>query len=384
MDLDETVFDNAGYQSSQLRGNLAFDARSWDRWEENYPDEVRLVPGAKEFIVAAETLGYTVVHVSNRKEKYRAQARRALDRLGIPIKGDHQLRLSTDTSDKTRRRQEVERDYAVLLLVGDNLRDFDEQFKAATLRDKTAAATEAVIQGRKDRVDATRPIWGDRWIIIPNPAYGEWTRPLGQGRADLDRLAPSMGGTSEPNQGAGADDAAIRAVVQAYVDARGSTTPRQIAALFTADADQLVSDGTRRQGRDALVRGMIDSSRRNPASGRSPSGPSASSPPRSPSSTATTARPARTASPTASCRPPSPCSGPPKAGRSPPSATCSRRPLSAPRGKHPSTTSLSKNLPASRGATHPGALARRSSFASHLEIPAKPLERRRSTGYPFA
>ena len=265
MDLDETVFDNAGYQSTQLRRNLAFDQRSWDRWEEHFPDEVRLIPGAKEFIVAAESLGYTVVHISNRKEKYRAQARRALDRLGIPIKDDHQLRLSTTTSDKTPRRVEVERDYAVLLLVGDNLRDFDEQFRAASLREKTPATVEGAIQGRKERVDATRALWGDRYVIIPNPAYGEWTRPLGMGRADLDRLAPSMGGASSPNEGLGEDEAAIRAMVQAYVDARTVSDPARIAALFTADADQLVSDGTRRQGRDALVQGMIESSRKNPA-----------------------------------------------------------------------------------------------------------------------
>ena len=264
MDLDETVLDNAGYQSAQIRRNLAFDQRSWDRWEEHFPDEVRLIPGAREFIVAAESLGYTVVHVSNRKEKYRAQARRVLDRLGIPVKDDHQLRLSTTTSDKTDRRAEVERDYAVLLLVGDNLRDFDEQFRAATLSEKTPEAVEAAIRGRKERVDATRAAWGDRWVIIPNPAYGEWTRPLGMGRADLDRLAPSMGGATAANEGANEDETAIRAVVAAYVAARTATNPRAIAALFTADADQLVSDGTRRRGRDDLVRGMLESSAKNP------------------------------------------------------------------------------------------------------------------------
>lgn len=267
MDLDETVFDNAGFQSTQIRKNLAFDQRSWDRWEEHYPDEVRLVPGAREFIVAAEALGYTVVHVSNRKDDYRAQARRALERLGIPVKGDHQLRLnkSTTSSDKTDRRREVERDYAVLLLVGDNLRDFDEQFKTAALPEKTPEAVEAAIRGRKERVDANRAAWGDRWVILPNPAYGEWTRPLGMGRADLDRLAPSMGREGRPGAGAGEDEAAIRAVVQAYVDARTATDPKAIAALFTADADQLVSDGTRRRGRDELVRGMLESTARNPA-----------------------------------------------------------------------------------------------------------------------
>ena len=265
MDLDETVFDNAGYQSTQLRQNLAFDQRSWDIWEDKHPDQVRLVPGAKEFIQEAETLGYTVIHISNRKAKYRLQARQALERLGIPVKGDHQIRLSTDTSDKTARRREVEAEYAVLLLVGDNLRDFDEQFRAGSLSEKTPEAVTAVIQGRKDLVDANRLAWGERWIIIPNPAYGEWTRPLGLGRGDLDRLAPSMDGTSSPGDGAGADDAAIRGVVQAYVDARTVEDPKAIETLFTPDADQLVSDGTRRRGRPALVEGMLESSRKNPA-----------------------------------------------------------------------------------------------------------------------
>ncbi len=181
MDLDETVFDNAGYQSTQIRKNLAFDQRSWDRWEEKYPDEVRLVPGAKEFIGAVEALGITVVHISNRQGKVSRPGSAGPRPARHPDQGDHQLRLSTDTSDKTKRRQDVEQDYAVLLFVGDNLRDFDEQFKAATLTTKTADAVEAAIQGRKDRVDANRPLWGERWIIIPNPAYGEWTRPLGHG-----------------------------------------------------------------------------------------------------------------------------------------------------------------------------------------------------------
>jgi uncharacterized protein (TIGR02246 family) len=61
------------------------------------------------------------------------------------------------------------------------------------------------------------------------------------------------------------DEAAIRAVVQKYVDARDAKDPKAIEALFTADADQLVSDGTWRRGRDELVLGMLESSRKNPA-----------------------------------------------------------------------------------------------------------------------
>ncbi|WZO95713.1 SgcJ/EcaC family oxidoreductase [Isosphaeraceae bacterium EP7] len=61
------------------------------------------------------------------------------------------------------------------------------------------------------------------------------------------------------------DDAAIRVVVQKYVDSREAKDPKAIEALLTEDADQLVSDGTWRKGRDVLVKGMLASSAKNPA-----------------------------------------------------------------------------------------------------------------------
>jgi uncharacterized protein (TIGR02246 family) len=61
------------------------------------------------------------------------------------------------------------------------------------------------------------------------------------------------------------EDAAVRRVVQRYVDAREAREAREIEPILAADADQLVSDGTWRKGRDELVKGMLESSRRNPA-----------------------------------------------------------------------------------------------------------------------
>ena len=60
------------------------------------------------------------------------------------------------------------------------------------------------------------------------------------------------------------DDDAVRALVAAYNDARENRDPQAIEALFTADADQLVSSGEWRRGRGTLVQGMLGSSRRNP------------------------------------------------------------------------------------------------------------------------
>ncbi len=63
-----------------------------------------------------------------------------------------------------------------------------------------------------------------------------------------------------------ADTAAIKDLVGRYAAARESRDPDAIRTLFTEDADQLVSSGVWRKGRQALVEGMLGSSRRNPGS----------------------------------------------------------------------------------------------------------------------
>lgn len=57
------------------------------------------------------------------------------------------------------------------------------------------------------------------------------------------------------------DDDAIRALVRKYMDARESQDAQALGQLFTADADQLVSSGEWRKGRDELVKGTLASSR---------------------------------------------------------------------------------------------------------------------------
>jgi uncharacterized protein (TIGR02246 family) len=60
---------------------------------------------------------------------------------------------------------------------------------------------------------------------------------------------------------AGADDAAIRGIVKTYIDARDRDDAKAVGALFTSDADQLVSSGEWRKGRDELVKGTLASTR---------------------------------------------------------------------------------------------------------------------------
>jgi uncharacterized protein (TIGR02246 family) len=57
------------------------------------------------------------------------------------------------------------------------------------------------------------------------------------------------------------DEKAIRAVVASYLAARANQDAPALEKLFTSEVDQLVSSGEWRKGRDAVVRGTLQSSR---------------------------------------------------------------------------------------------------------------------------
>jgi uncharacterized protein (TIGR02246 family) len=57
-----------------------------------------------------------------------------------------------------------------------------------------------------------------------------------------------------------AQESAVRDLVRLYVDARDAADAKKIEALFTADADQLVSSGEWRRGIEAVVKGTRASS----------------------------------------------------------------------------------------------------------------------------
>jgi uncharacterized protein (TIGR02246 family) len=62
------------------------------------------------------------------------------------------------------------------------------------------------------------------------------------------------------------EEAAVRAVVAKYVEAREAKDPAAIGVLFTDDADQINSAGEWRRGREAIVKGTLQSSERNSGS----------------------------------------------------------------------------------------------------------------------
>jgi uncharacterized protein (TIGR02246 family) len=76
-------------------------------------------------------------------------------------------------------------------------------------------------------------------------------------------LTLTTGSASAQVQDRAADTAAVRALVAQYVEVRERRDPAALATLFTADADQLVSSGEWRRGREAVVAGGLASSARS-------------------------------------------------------------------------------------------------------------------------
>jgi acid phosphatase len=173
MDLDETVLDNSPFQEFLYRNRLVYREQLWEPWERDHADEVGVVPGAKNFIAAAELAGARVVYISNRMTKHRDPTVRALAHNGINVDGiAARLFLREGSTDKTARRAQAAQRFRVLMTIGDNLRDLSEDFKAVP--------GTTTVPGRGRLVDEAAARWGSDWFILPNPSYGEWEKLLGE------------------------------------------------------------------------------------------------------------------------------------------------------------------------------------------------------------
>ena len=192
LDLDETVINNGGYQTWMQRTGRSFSMPLFSRWEQYGGDQARLVPGAKAFIDEAVERGATIFYISNRSEQFFEQTLALLTDLDIAPSDRQHLMLRTDTSDKTARRNQVAKlGFTAVLNIGDNLRDFDESFAFGDFGDDDQSLDKA-IAARHAMVDRNLDRLGQQWIIVPNPSYGEWTKPLGRGRGDVRRMEPGV------------------------------------------------------------------------------------------------------------------------------------------------------------------------------------------------
>ena len=174
MDIDETVIDTGAFQSQLVRNNQRYSSRPWREWQaRNQPEAV---PGALEFIAAAESRGVKIFFVTNREQSTEQATRKNLAAIGIKLPSDLDTVLCRNErsdwdSDKESRRRFIAQSHRVILMFGDDLGDFISEFRAPP-EQRLAAALK-------------RGEWGSRWFMLPNPMYGSWEASLYDFRTDL-------------------------------------------------------------------------------------------------------------------------------------------------------------------------------------------------------
>lgn len=193
VDIDETVLDNSPFQGQLVIDNAVYNEPAWKAWVGLAA--ARAMAGALDFATAAAARKVAVFYVTNRSADLESDTLRNLacaekaadgscsgfrvaDRSAILCRGEAPPEGGPAwSSDKTDRRRYLAERYRILLLVGDDLRDFLYTPGSATPETRVALARE-----HADK-------WGNRWFLLANPSYGSWDRALyGDGLDDKEIL----------------------------------------------------------------------------------------------------------------------------------------------------------------------------------------------------
>ncbi len=159
IDLDETVLNNLPYNEMLIDSSEVFTQESWSRWVNK--KIATKVPGSLEFINYAKSKNVKIVYLSNRRVENYNPTKENLINLGYPFDEDTLMLLIDETGDKTARRNTLN-DYEIIMLLGDNLADFDSVFYKKSNNERIQS------------VDSLSKMFGDKFIVFPNLIYGDW------------------------------------------------------------------------------------------------------------------------------------------------------------------------------------------------------------------
>jgi len=170
-DLDETVLNNSEFEALSILEGLNF-YNDFMQWVDEEGSSA--VPGSYKFLNLAAVNGVEIFYISNRDEKYREGTLKNLQKLGFPNSDNDHILLRNGDSNKQPRRDLVSNKYEIILLLGDNLIDFLDVFRKKTIEQRYAS------------VDSLKAEFGNKFIILPNPMYGEWEKTIYGGTRNID------------------------------------------------------------------------------------------------------------------------------------------------------------------------------------------------------
>ena len=163
-DIDETILDNSAYEAHQTLQGKGYESDSWYEWSSMIKADT--VPGSLSFLQYASSKGIEIFYITNRGERERNFTIKNLQKFNFPNSDSSHLFALQNTSSKEVRRQGIAANHTIVMLMGDNLGDFSSLF------DKKSS------DERKVDVNSVAPEFGNRFIVLPNPVYGDWESSL--------------------------------------------------------------------------------------------------------------------------------------------------------------------------------------------------------------
>jgi len=163
-DIDETILNNSPYEVHQLLQGKDYDPDSWREW--TAMGKADTVPGALHFLQFAFASGVEIFYVSNRGEDEREGTLKNLQYFNFPNADNAHLLLKQETSSKEKRKNTIAETHNIVILMGDNLNDFSNLFERKSSDEREKVANDFAAE------------FGNRFIVLPNPVYGDWESSL--------------------------------------------------------------------------------------------------------------------------------------------------------------------------------------------------------------
>ena len=161
IDIDETILNNLPYNEMLIDSSKSFNEQSWSRWVNK--KIAKAIPGSLEFLNYAQTKNIELIYLSNRRIENYEPTKENLISLGFPFNEKTLMLLRDETTDKTKRRNSLSK-YEIIMLIGDNLSDFDSVFYNKSN------------EKRINNVDSLSYLFGEKFILLPNLIYGDWDK----------------------------------------------------------------------------------------------------------------------------------------------------------------------------------------------------------------
>ena len=110
-----------------------------------------------------------IIFISNRYPEELEPTMANMKKLGFPdVPAENFFMKEKDASScKKERREKVSEKYEIVMLVGDNLGDHSEIFDERKTKGDMLAETDEIVD-----------LLGSRYIVLPNPTYGTWEKPI--------------------------------------------------------------------------------------------------------------------------------------------------------------------------------------------------------------